>query len=65
MSKRVVINECPFCGGKELVRGWQYSSGKLYAEGCLVQGGQEIHHIVCKDCGSIVRSYVHYPEKLK
>ncbi|MBR5723114.1 MAG: hypothetical protein IKX57_05745 [Oscillospiraceae bacterium] len=65
MGKRVIVKECPFCGGTDLVKGWQYGSGKLFADGCLVQGGQEIYHIVCKDCGSIVRSYVHYPEKLK
>ena len=65
MGKRIEIKECPFCGGTEFVKGWQYGSGKLFSDGCLVHGGQEILHVVCKECSSIVRSYVHYPEKLK
>ena len=65
MSRRIEIKFCKVWAATEFVQGWQYGSGKLFSDGCLVQGGQEILHVVCKECGSIVRSYVHYPEKLK
>ena len=30
MSKRIEIKECPYCGGTEFVKGWQYEIGRAH-----------------------------------
>ncbi len=60
--KEVTIQNCPYCGGEELVEGQVCSYGGVY----VLRG----HHstplfvTVCRDCGSVVRSYCKDPEKL-
>lgn len=58
----VQINNCPFCGGTELIYGEQNSYGAIYGEGKIV--GCTLRHIICRQCGSVVHSYVDNPEKL-
>ncbi len=59
--KKIVIDKCPYCGGKELKEfplggyasliGRGFSSSNLYA-------------LTCRDCGSVVRLYSKNLEKL-
>lgn len=59
MSK---INEvCPYCNGKEFVLGRQGG----YADVQIVENGKvntrkrsAVEHVICIECGSIVRSYI-------
>ena len=61
--KEIKLSACPFCGGKEFVEGYQngYATLTSTESGWL---GATLRFIVCRDCGSVVRSYVKDPEKL-
>ena len=59
---KVNIERCAFCGYSEFVEARQinveaYVSGKALF-------GQELKYIICRHCGSVVRSFVEEPEKL-
>ncbi|MDD6395324.1 MAG: hypothetical protein PUB37_03975 [Firmicutes bacterium] len=58
----VQINQCPFCGGTEFIHGKQSSYGAVYGE-CSIQACV-MRHVICRNCGSIVHSYVDNPELL-
>ena len=61
--KEIKLSACPFCGGTEFVEGYQGGYGALASkEGAWL--GASLYHVICRDCGSIVRSYVKDPEKL-
>ncbi len=62
MTKPIQINNCPFCGGTELIKGYQSGYGAILGESSVCGGA--LYHIVCRNCGSVVRSYVDDPEKL-
>lgn len=58
------IENCPYCGSKEL--GWGYQS----AQGAVMPkksgfAGTKVEHLICTDCGSIVHSRVAKPEIFK
>jgi rRNA maturation protein Nop10 len=58
------IENCPYCGGKEL--GWGYQS----AQGAVMPrrsgfAGTKVEHLICTECGSIVHSRVAKPELFK
>ena len=54
---------CPYCGGIEFIEAYQDYYGAITAvENKL--GGCALYHSVCRNCGSVVRSYVKDPEKL-
>ena len=57
---------CPHCGGTEMVKGTQRQHAKVFSYTVRpLEHGQELIHIICKNCGTVVRSYVDYPEDLK
>lgn len=57
------VTNCPYCGGTEMVEAYQSGYGAAVGvENKL--GGASIYHIVCRNCGSVVRSFVKDPEKL-
>ena len=58
----IEINSCPFCGGTELIHGEPTSYGTIYGENMLQ--GCVLHYIICRQCGSVVHSYVDNPELL-
>ena len=63
MPHPVQIRQCPFCGGKEFVEGYQSGYGAITgAESVWI--GTSLHHVICRQCGSVVHSYVKNPEKL-
>ncbi len=54
---------CPFCGGIELIESYQSAYGSVTAVSNRM-GGVALYHLICRNCGSVVRSYVKEPEKL-
>ena len=58
----VHIDRCPFCGYSEFIEARQMR-GEAYVSGEALLG-QELKHIICRHCGSVVRSYVEKPENL-
>ncbi len=59
----IQITQCPFCGGTEFVHGYQSGYGAVTSsQNCFL--GQALRLIICRNCGSVVHSYVDYPEKL-
>ncbi len=62
--KEVKIEKCPFCGGEELIE----STVSSMVSGVCVANGETRRAIlfatVCRDCGSVVRTYCKDPENL-
>ena len=54
---------CPYCGGFEIIETYQVGYGAVAALQNKL-GGCPLYHSVCRNCGSVVRSYVKEPEKL-
>lgn len=48
--------KCPYCGGTEFIR----AESNAFTTLC----GQPLRHVICRRCGSVVRSYIENPEKL-
>ena len=57
------ITECPFCHASEFIEGKQESHGQLQSCESIWQSAT-LYHVICRRCGSVVRSYVKEPEKL-
>ena len=61
--KEVKIEKCQYCGGDEFIEGQEASYGGVYVS----TGGlrsQALYAIVCRNCGSVVRTFCKNPEKL-
>lgn len=60
--KDIKIDNCPFCGGEEFI------DCKLSCMGDVGVSRKmrfvSLNAIVCRDCGSVVRTYCKEPEKL-
>ena len=54
---------CPYCGGSEMIEAFQSAYGAVSAVSHKL-GGATLYHSICRNCGSVVRSYVKDPEKL-
>ena len=59
----IQITQCPFCGGNEFVEGYQAGHGAITGSQSIWTW-QYLRHIICRNCGSVVHSYVDNPEKL-
>lgn len=57
------VQKCPYCGGIEVIESLQGGYATITATNNM-WGGVELYHSVCRNCGSVVRSYVKNPEKL-
>lgn len=57
------VTRCPYCGGSEIITAYQDSYGAVSGVQHKL-GGCALYHSVCRNCGSVVRSYVKDPEKL-
>lgn len=60
MSK--YVSTCPFCGGHEFIKGVQTGYAQVSGQGWTLSSN--LCHEICRDCGSVVRSYVPDPEML-
>ena len=59
---KVHIERCPFCGSSEFIETRQIQAESYVSGEALF--GQELKHTICRQCGSVVRSYVENPEYL-
>ncbi len=57
------VKVCPYCGGSEMIEAYQTAYGALTSKS-NPWGGAPLYHTVCRQCGSIVRSYAKDPEML-
>ena len=57
------VFSCPYCGGSEMIETLQSAYGAVSAVSNKL-GGVALYHSICRNCGSVVRSYVKDPEKL-
>ena len=44
--------------------GYQAGYGAIMSDQSLLAAGQALRYIICRNCGSVVHSYVDNPEKL-
>lgn len=59
----IKVKECPYCKGTEFGEGYQKGSARVVTNTFGL--GQNLYHIICLTCGSIVRSYVKNPINFK
>ena len=62
-ERDMYIKKCPYCGCTEIITAFQSAYGAITGEHHKL-GGTALYHSVCRDCGSVLRSYVKEPEKL-
>ena len=56
---------CPHCGGTETALAWdaRRTSTLVRREKVFFDiDAQEVHHVVCLNCGTIIRSYITRPQ---
>ncbi len=57
--------KCPYCGKEEFVEGKQEGYASIApANKVLTFKSQVLYHLICLNCGAIVKSYVKEPKKL-
>lgn len=61
--KEVKIEKCQFCGGEQLIEGRVCSYGGTYVSTGGLRNAN-LFAVVCRDCGSVVRTFCKNPEKL-
>lgn len=54
---------CPYCGCEKSVIGVQSSYGRICADTRMLLNGQALYHIICLDCGTVIRSFVKRPKQ--
>ena len=59
MRDKYVFNR-PYCRGTEVIGAYQSSVTAVDN----IWGVANLYHSICRNCGSVVRSYVKEPEKL-
>lgn len=64
--KEIKIEKCPYCGGEELFECLydSYFVVRVMYKAHKLPHRTLLYSLVCRDCGSVVRSYVKYPEEL-
>lgn len=58
-----LVIKCPFCEGTEIIEAMQSGYGAISSVNSVMRGGA-IYHLICRDCGTVVRSFIKDPEKL-
>ena len=61
--KKIKMVKCRFCGGTEFITAYQTGYARVDSTESLLRSA-DLYHTICRDCGSVVRSYVKDPEKL-
>ena len=59
---KIQLERCPFCGYSEFIEARQ-AAPETYVTAQTILG-QPLYHTICRNCGSVVRSFVEVPEKL-
>lgn len=60
----IKIERWPYCGYTEFGEGIQIGHGAVQVSNRIFKSSG-LYHIVCLNCGSVVRSYVDKPAKFK
>lgn len=57
---------CPHCGGTETVIGKQTAANEFVVPKYAATNffGTALYHVICRNCGTLIRSYVDNPEAL-
>ena len=56
---------CPHCGEMETVSGRQTGEGGVIrTDSKPMLYSLDLYHVICKKCGTVIRSYVLEPKKL-
>lgn len=63
MDNEAKIETCPYCGHNKFGMGFQWTHARVFKP--HLNFGENLYHIICLNCGSVVRSYVKNPEKFK
>lgn len=59
------VEKCPFCGNKEFIEVVQAGYASVYpANKVFTLKSQSLFHVICLNCGAVVKSYVKEPQKL-
>lgn len=58
------MEKCPRCGCEKNVTGIQTNQGCICADTRLLLNRQALYHVLCLECGTVIRSFVKYPERL-
>lgn len=59
------VEKCPYCGKEEFVEGVQGGYAAIApATKVLTFKSAALYHVICLNCGAIVKSYVKDPKKL-
>lgn len=53
---------CTYCGGTDIIVGKQAGAVIPEKEKTILHG-QMLYHDICRQCGTVVRSYIKEPEK--
>lgn len=61
MAVRKIKPPCPYCGGKEFVRG-AYARKQVYHPKKPLGAYYTVQVQICKNCGSIVREFITDPK---
>lgn len=56
---------CPHCGARDNVLGLQDGYAAIGKAKLLTMRTQGLYHVICAKCGTVIRSYVKEPEKLR
>ena len=61
--KDLEITNCQYCGGEQFIEGRLSAYGGVYIETGVFRGAA-LYATVCRDCGSVIRTYCKSPESL-
>ena len=61
--KKIRITQCRFCGGTEFITAYQSGYARVQSAESFMKTAN-LYHTICRDCGSVLRSFVKEPEKL-
>ena len=54
---------CPHCGGTETVIGKHSGYGQIVPKKAWTTlNGQNLYHVICLSCGTVIRSYIEDPQ---
>lgn len=60
-----IEEKCPYCGKQEFVEGKQEGYANIApANKVWTFKSQTLYHLICLNCGAIVKSFVKNPKKL-
>ena len=57
---------CPRCGCEETMEGKQVAEGSVFPREAVfvLMKRSALIHVICRKCGTVIRSYVEYPGNL-